>query len=269
MTIAITSIQRNRNPWIVEWIAFHLMMGFDSFHIYAHCCTDGMEDTLRRLGRHYPIEVQTVDGNFYPQQISYQTSWNANKDKVDWMAFIDGDEFLFPTRHDSMGEALAHFSQHDFAALAVYWMCYGSSGHQQEPEGLIMENFRRHSEVGFPANRHVKSIMRGGRNAVMERCHVFTTEQGTFDELLRPVPYGLTDYLPSYEYFRINHYVTQSYGFFKNVKQGMGVADNEGHHVRPDSYFFEHDRNECDDGVVRPFLIPLKLKVAELHEALG
>src|SRR5579862_5909639 len=29
MMVGITSIQRNRCPYIVEWIAFHLLVGFD------------------------------------------------------------------------------------------------------------------------------------------------------------------------------------------------------------------------------------------------
>ncbi len=269
MTIAITSIQRDRNPWIVEWIAFHLLMGFDSFHIYAHRCSDGMDDTLLRLARHYPIEVYSIDSNFYPQQMSYQQSWNANKDKVDWMAFIDGDEFLFPTQDDDIAQALARYADKELSALAVYWMIYGSSGHVNEPSGLIVENFRRHASVDFHANRHVKTIMRGRRSAATTRCHVFETELGTFDEKMRPIADGLTEYEPSYEFFRINHYMNQSYAFFKNVKQNMGAADNEVHLVRPDSSFAEFDRNERDDGLMRQFLIPLKLKVAELQEALG
>ena len=32
MKISITSIQRNRNPWIVEWLAFHMLVGFNDFH---------------------------------------------------------------------------------------------------------------------------------------------------------------------------------------------------------------------------------------------
>ena len=269
MTVAITSIQRNRNPWIVEWIAFHLMMGFDSFHIYAHRCDDGMEDTLRRLGRHYPIEVFAIDSNYYPQQVSYQQSWDANKDKVDWMAFIDGDEFLFPMQDDGIAQALARYADKEISALAAYWMVYGSNGHVVEPSGLVMENFRRHASTDFPANRHVKTIMRGGRHAEVRRCHVFETELGTFDEKMRPIADGLSEHAPSYEFFRINHYVNQSREYFKNIKQNIGVADNEVHVVRPDGHFDYHDRNENDDQVVRPFLIPLKLKVAELREVLG
>ena len=38
MKLGITTIQRNRGPWIVQWLAFHLMVGFDRFFFYAHKC---------------------------------------------------------------------------------------------------------------------------------------------------------------------------------------------------------------------------------------
>lgn len=268
MKLAITSIQRNRNPWIVEWLAFHMLVGFNEFHIYAHKCTDGMDETLKILGEHYPIHTHCIDSDCYSQQLSYHDAWVNFGDKVDWMAFIDGDEFLFPTRHGSMAEALAHFDGQSLSALAAYWMCYGSNGHIADPVGPMVENFPRHSAVEFAENRHVKTIMRGGEKARMLRCHVFETPNGTFDEKMRPVTEGRTEYEPSYEFFRINHYVTQSYDFFKNVKQNMGTADNEVHVFRPDEYFVYFDRNECADGAVDKYLGPLKLKIAELQSLL-
>ena len=36
MEIGITSIQRDRNPYIVEWIAFHLCVGFN--RLYRRTC---------------------------------------------------------------------------------------------------------------------------------------------------------------------------------------------------------------------------------------
>jgi hypothetical protein len=270
MTIGITSIQKNRNPWILEWLAFHMLMGVDSFYIYAHQCTDGMVDTLLKLSNNYPINVFAIDTNDSPQLAAYQHSWNTHGKTLDWMAFIDGDEFLFPTQSKTISDALSHFEKHILSALGVYWVCYGSNGHMTEPDGLIIENYPRHSSNSFYANRHIKSILRGGQNAELCRSHLFNTELGTFDEKLRPITHGLMSELePSYEFFRINHYVTQSYGYFKNTKQNSGQADLPTNSLRPDDWFFTHDRNECDDGVSYNFLIRLKIKVMELRNAVG
>jgi len=75
--------------------------------------------------------------------------------------------------------------------------------------------------------------------------------------------------VPSYQLLRINHYSVQSWAYFKATKQRSGAPDSNPALVRPDSWFFKHDRNECDDGQSYRFLVPLQLKVRELQAALA
>ncbi|HEY8036414.1 MAG TPA: integrase arm-type DNA-binding domain-containing protein [Methylobacter sp.] len=274
MKIGITSFQKNRNPWILEWLAFHMVVGFDSFHIYLHNCTDGMSETLFKLMRHYPLYVNTIGNNELPQLSSYQHSLNCYAPSVDWMAFIDGDEFLFPTQHQDIADALALYEKSDISALAVYSRYYGSSGHLKEPNGLIMENYPRHSSKDFAANKHVKSIVRGGLSAASAKVSVtsslFCTQNGTFDEKHRPIFHpAMHDLEPSYDFFRINHYATQSYEYFKSVKEPMKTADaTENASKLLIQSFHDYDRNECDDGLSYNFLVRLKMKVMELQEVI-
>ncbi len=268
--IAIASIQRNRNPYIVEWIAFHLAMGFNQFYIYCHKTTDGMTQTLLRLGRQYPIHVLALEEDNYPQIIAYQHAWNSFGKSVDWLAFIDGDEFLFPTQAASIQDALAPYDDKPLSALGVYWKCYGSNGHEADPIGLVLENYPRHSAPDFPANRHIKSIVKGGTVANPNRSHLFETALGTFDEHLRPITHGhMPDYEPTYDHLRINHYVVQSRDFFFKIKQRMDAADLPQGARREDAFFTNHDRNEDDDGVARALLPRLQAKMAELTQYLA
>lgn len=272
MKLAITSIQRNRNPWIVEWLAFHLLVGFNRFHLYCHKCDDGMHDTLLKLARHLDLHVYAITTDNKPQLAAYQHAWNLHNAGIDWMAFIDGDEFLFPVRYASMAEALAPYAAEPLSALGVYWICYGSNGHIAEPEGLLMENYPRHSAPDFQPNRHIKMIVKGGQPIECRGSHLFATPQGAMDELLRPQvsPVMLNpDWAPSHDTFRINHYATQSYSYFKQVKQGIGAPDRDPNLQRPDDWFTLHDRNECDDGVALRFLPGLKEKVRLLQQWLA
>ncbi len=271
MKIAITSIQRNRNPYIVEWIAFHLAMGFNQFYIYCHKTVDGMTETLQRLAQWYPITVFPLYNDDKPQIVAYQHAWAHFGNSVDWMAFIDGDEFLFPTQVSSIQEALAPFNGASLSALGVYWKCYGSNGHIAEPKGLLLENYPRHSTTDFGPNQHIKSIVRGGAKVNPVRSHLFDTELGTFDEHMRPITSGyMVNYQPTYDVLRINHYVVQSQQYFFEIKQGIGAADlSSGAGYRTNSWFDVHDRNEEDDGVALGFLPRLKEKVAELERCLS
>ncbi|WP_319585403.1 tetratricopeptide repeat protein [uncultured Desulfobulbus sp.] len=269
--IAIASIQRDRGPWIIEWLAFHMLIGFNQFYIYVHKSIDDMTIKLLKLSQHYPIVVHQVSTDDRPQLSCYQHAYNSYGQLVDWMAFIDGDEFLFPTAKSQMAAALAEYEDKEMSAIAAFWVCYGSSGHLREPEGLIVENYRRHSSFDFLPNRHVKSIVKGRQNGIMTTAsHVFSTPRGTYDELRRPINHGLMEKLtPSYKQFRINHYATQSYDFFLRIKQNMGAADSDSTYVRSPEWYFRYDRNECDDGISYNFLIPLKLKVIELTNAIS
>jgi hypothetical protein len=268
--IGITSIQRDRGPWIVEWLAFHMLVGFNRFYLYSHKCCDGMTATLLKLAEHYPIQVHELDIDELPQLAAYQHSVVSYLPTVDWMAFVDGDEFLFPTAQGTMAEALAPFEPLPLSAVAVYWKIYGSNGHVDEPGGLLIEKFPRHSNNDFEINRHVKSILRGRQPVKIHGSHVFQTENGTYDELLRPINQGwMKELEPSYKVFRLNHYAVQSFDFFKKSKQNMGAADADSKYVRPDGHFFVLDRNECDDGAMYNFIVPLKLKVRELNAVLS
>lgn len=263
--IAITTIQRNRNKYILEWLAFHIAVGFNHFYIYCHKTTDGMQENLLHLSKKYPIEIFSLEMDDFPQLIAYQHAWENFGEKVDWMAFIDGDEFLFPTKADSIQSALSPYEKQELSALGVYWKCYGSNGHVEDPSGLILETHPRHSRNDFLPNRHIKSILRGGEKISQFRSHLFDTERGTFDELMRPISHGwMKDINPSYEALRINHYVVQSQQFYFKIKQKMGGADLQAGLIRSDEYFNEYDRNEESDNISLKFLDITKNKMDEL-----
>jgi hypothetical protein len=178
----------------------------------------------------------------------YQHAYENFAHECDWLAFIDGDEFLFPTAAASIGEALAEFQYQKTSAIGAYWACFGSSGHIEEPSGLMIENYRRRPDYGFEINRHIKSIVRGRQSSrVGPNAHMFVTPWGTQDELGRPIDFGLTKYAPSFSRFRINHYVCQSYQYFKQSKQGSGAADAGAGYVRPDTWWTKHDHNDEHD----------------------
>ena len=274
MKVGITSIQRDRNPWIVEWLAFHLLVGVEAFHLYLHECRDGMPETLVRLSRAYPIQLYTIGNVDKPQLAAYRHAWATHGQDIDWMAFIDGDEFLMPTAADTLPAALEPYAAVPLSALGVYWICYGSSGHVGDPGGLLMERFPRHSAREFGPNRHMKTILRGRQPDAVDfiNSHFFLTARGTFNEHLEPIagPVLREPHAPpTYDALRINHYVTQHWEFFKNTKQNMGAADVSPLMVRPDAWFHHHDRNECDDGASYRFLVRLKLKVRELQDVLA
>ena len=65
MVLGITTIQRDRAPWIKEWIAFHYLVGFKKFYFYAHNCRDNSVEVLQDLKKNFDISIfpTNVDDN--------------------------------------------------------------------------------------------------------------------------------------------------------------------------------------------------------------
>lgn len=260
MQLGVTTIQRDRAPWIKEWVVFHYLVGFRKFYIFTHNCKDKTPEIVEGLKKRFDIAHFDIGSQEKPQLRCYQRACDNFLSETDWMAFIDADEFLFPVNCDSMETALSEFNEKNISALGVYWMCYGSSGHITEPPGLILENYKYRAGNGYHNNRHIKSIVRGGQNGIIRagiNPHMFKTPTGTFDENLRPVVSGWANHEPTYSKFRINHYVCQSRSFYENWKQGSGAADG-GTVVRNEDWWNEHNVNDVLDNSMERFVGPLK-----------
>jgi hypothetical protein len=269
MKIGLVTIQKNRAPWVHEWIAFHHLVGFSKFYFYAHNCSDGTDQVLNRLTGAYDIKAFAVNTAENQVQLKvYQHAYENFGHECDWLAFIDGDEFLYPTAGQSIGEALEEFNYRKTSAIGAYWACFGSSGHVEEPAGLIVKNYRQRPPCSFEVNRHIKSIVRGRQaSRVGPNSHMFATPWGTQDELGRPIDFGWTKHEPSYTKFRINHYVCQSYQYFKQSKQASGAADAGAAYVRPDSWWTRHDLNDEFDTSLVHLYDALEQEVAQVDKA--
>jgi len=269
MVLGICSIQRNRGKWLTEWISFHHIIGIRKFYIYLHKCTDNSIEVIQSLQKNFDIQCFIVpDETWRPQLVCYQHAYQEFGHKIDWISFIDGDEFLFPTHAELLTDVMQEFQYEKLSALGVWWVCFGSSGHVNEPNGLIIENYLYRPSLDFPDNSHIKSIVRGhqGPNfSTGPNAHIFNTIYGTKDESMRDIEFGFTPTLsPSYSKIRINHYVCQSLQYFKEFKQNSGAADAGPSAIRPDDWWIKHDRNdEKDDSILR-FLPKLQLLVNQL-----
>jgi Glycosyl transferase family 2 len=269
MKVGLVSIQKNRAPWLHEWVAFHHRVGFSNFYVYAHNCTDHSGHVLGQLQQAYDLKAFMVNTQENQVQLKvYQHAYEQFGHECDWLAFIDGDEFLFPTACTDIRQALAEYDYVRTSAIGAYWACFGSSGHVDEPAGLVVQNYRRRPGLDFEINKHIKSIVRGRQAShVGPNSHMFNTPWGTQDELGRPVTFGLTPHEPSYTRFRINHYVTQSFQFFKQFKQASGAADAGAAYIRPDSWWTKHDHNDEFDSSLEHLYAPLEAEMARLQIA--
>jgi hypothetical protein len=269
LSIAICTIQRNRAAWIKEWVAFHHLIGASKFYIYLHKCNDESATVVTELSRHFDISAFVLsDDVLRPQLAAYKHCYFSFGQNHDWIAFIDGDEFLFPTTGQTITEHFEYLFSEPIDAIGVYWACFGSSGHIKEPTGLVTENYRQRAPLDFGPNRHFKSIVRGSLGqsfSVLQNSHYFQTNQGTFDTQMRSLTNGFVGYEPCYERLRINHYVTQSREYFLEFKQHSGSADMSASSIRTEEWWQRHDNNEIWDDSLERFMPDLHTILKSLN----
>ncbi len=271
MKLGICTIQRDRAKWLPEWVAFHHLVGFTNFYIYLHKCQDNSKEVVANLQKHFSIQCFEVpDDTDRPQLVSYHHAYQEYGHEVDWMAFIDGDEFLYPTAENHIGEVLEKFNYRKISALAAYWQCFGSSGHIEDPNGLIIEDYTHRANLDFLPNRHIKSIVRGrqGQHCVTAgNAHLFQTIYGTFDTGMRPIDHGwMKELVPNYEELCINHYACQSRDFFVNFKQLSGAADVNQNLIRSEQWWKDYDKNDTHDNKIFKYLPQIKLTLDAIQQ---
>lgn len=255
MKIAIAAIVKNEAPYLLEWIAYHRVVGVSHFLIANNDSTDETPVLLQRLqslGLVTTIDFPTT-GETKPQLPAYQKLTSLCSESIDLIAFIDADEYL--TVMDEGSATLNPvvnrlFTDSSISAVAMNWACFGSAGHLFREEGMVIERFHRQSAEKFTANLNYKTIVRRESIINFRNPHHVNISGGAYlnsagESLLfdtnKP---GISKALV-WDNLRVNHYVTKSLEEFVIGKSRNGSAATKGR-LKHKQYFLNHDRNEVE-----------------------
>ena len=247
--LAVAAIFKNEGPYIHEWIAHHRALGVARFFIADNGSTDETTATLAALAAagivdHLPFPTPAGRP---PQQAAYERIVRRYGGEAEWIAFLDGDEFLVPAPpHRALAAVIAALDPPpDVGAIAVNWAVYGSSGHREGGRAPVVERFTRRAARSQPVNGYYKSIVRPGavRGNVPNPHHFplkdgFRTvhADGSAVTNLPGRPAGLSGRIV-WEPLRINHYIVKSWDEFYHRKLARGRAAKA--HARRDATFFD------------------------------
>lgn len=271
----IAAIVRNEGPYLLEWIAFHRVVGFSHFVIADHGSDDGGRILLAQLeeaGLATVIDIPRKPGDA-PQLAAYSRLLQEAPATLELLAFIDADEFILPSQGDSMQPLLQKlFAPPDVSALALNWASFGSAGRLFGSAAPVLERFTRRAPREFAINRHYKSIVRRGRVAGFGNPHHPDLYWGRrVDALgadLQPGPEeggGLSAGV-QWEGARINHYAVRSVEEFL-CKAAKGSA-SQPDRIKHQAYFELHDRNDEDCGRALSLLPAVRLEMQRLAALL-
>ncbi len=208
--IAICAIFKDEAPYLLEWLAFHTMIGFDHFVLYDNGSTDGGGDVIRRSG--FAGNVTLTEWSDRPGQLSAYRHFHADHARdFSWAAFIDLDEFIVPAAGSSIRDILARAIYDSYSDILLNWLVFGASGHTRRPDGLVVENFTRRLRDDAEGNRHVKSLVRTkDLLRIGSTPHIFDCSGPTCNTRGETVMSYAVQPAVCHDVMAINHYFTKS-----------------------------------------------------------
>ncbi|CAN5765155.1 hypothetical protein BH23CHL8_BH23CHL8_15570 [soil metagenome] len=219
--LGVVVIVRNEAPYLEEWLCYHLALGVEHVLLYDNGSDDELRQVVERYVNHglltllhWPLPGGQLD--------AYSHALRFFGPSVDWLAFIDVDEFIVPLADDDIPTFLARFP--DAADIRVPRVDFGYSGHRQPPAGLAIEAYTGVANVfGRSPDQapRVKTILQP-RGVSAVGIHTATLADIPVARDERPVPtrsvrQGARDLA------QVNHYYTRSFEEFE-AKRFRGSA---------------------------------------------
>ncbi|AHX61738.1 glycosyltransferase family 2 protein [Aeromonas media] len=252
MKLFIAAIVKNELDALLEWIAYHRVLGVNGFIIADNGSNDGTREllgSLAKLGIVTVIDYPTV-GAQKPQLPAYEKILRTCPRDVDLLAFIDADEFLLPLEQEQLIPTLqGWFADDSVSAVALNWSNFGSNGEIFAEEGLVIERFTKRAPQTFNVNHNFKSIVRPVRTERFFNPHYASLRYGRYidvqgnDLVLHPKHGNGVSANVIWNGIRVNHYAVKSLEEFLLGKHLRGSAATVNR-VKHKAYFKAHDRND-------------------------
>ena len=137
-TAAICTIALHEEPYIDEWIQYHLKLGFDHIYVYDN----DPANPLNHLPQRYPQRVTVVPfPGLQRQMASYRSFVRQFRHRHTWAAFIDVDEFIVLRQHSQILGFLQEYCPR--GALGLHWVIFDSNNHRFYEDRPVLERFTR------------------------------------------------------------------------------------------------------------------------------
>jgi hypothetical protein len=142
---------------IREWVIHHLLLGVNYIIIFDHKSKTLIKYDLEKIDKRIRvINASNIHTNVKIRLMNVATII-AKKNRLDWMIYLDADEFIILNPPYNYIPQLLHAYGSKAHSLAINWVMFGSNFLKTDPDGLILENYTR---CDATLNAHVKSFVR-------------------------------------------------------------------------------------------------------------
>ncbi|WP_343079989.1 glycosyltransferase family 2 protein [Ostreiculturibacter nitratireducens] len=266
-TVMAVSMMKDEAPFLLEWFAHHLAVGFTDILVYTNDCTDGTVEMLQRLEE---LGLGYHRHNVIREGVKPQPSAIAHAENeplvaaADWVMLFDADEFLC-INHPSgtLDGMLADAVARDANGIVITWRIFGSGFVTDWSRAPVTEQYLYAAPPLWRMGWGVKTLFKydpeywrlGIHRPKIKNKHL---EDGFPDTVrwLNGSGQPMEDYFKfrgwrsirrtlGYDWAQLNHYAIKSIDSYA-IRKFRGNVNNKKDKYNAD-YWSLQDRNEVRD----------------------
>lgn len=280
----VVACMRNEGQFLLEWVAYQQLVGFDRVFLVTNDCEDGTDEMAERLSRISGIVHirNVVPEGRRPQAagMDLALSHPAMAD-VEWLLHCDADEFLAVEAGGGQVRDLVD-AVLPADAIAICWRHMGSGGMRDWTGGSVLESFTRSSKIPRrDAERH-KCLFRPARfaSAIDHMPKTDDLDGLTLKDTLGREMNPIAMIHPTQSQFRKNralpltwegaslyHYSAKSQDVFlmKNFR-GTGMSGVVDKYILGSPFWLRADRNRLENRRMLAHLPAVKERIRGFRE---
>jgi hypothetical protein len=252
----VCCIAKNEELYIVEWIKYHLKLGFSRIYIYDNNNNPQklihyLSNIIKNIHIKKKITIITYPGKTV-QNNAYR-HFNTHYGHLHkWVAILDCDEFIVLKNWIPITQFLNQVCKR--GSVYLHWRVYGDNGHKHYSNEPVTKRFTACSEELFHVGKSI-SVCKHINTVVNPHSPVLKPKFLLHDCSGRILT-DYVDYSPKKQKFinfaYINHYFGKSFEEWQHKKK-RGKADDVS--VRTDAEFKNHNFNNVQDASAWKFYI--------------
>ena len=263
-------MMKDEAPFLLEWYAHHLAVGFSKILVYTNDCSDGTDDMLIRLeelGLGYHRRNDIPEGvKPQPSAMKYAQA-EPKVAEADWILMFDADEFLCINYGDGTLDPMLDAAG-DANGIVITWRIFGSGNVVDWSRDPVTEQYLYAAPPTWNKGWGVKTLFKfdpdkwkiGIHRPSIKNKHLETGFPDTV-KWLNGSGQPMEDYFKfrgwrsirrtvGYQWAQMNHYAVKSVDSYA-IRKFRGNVNNKKDKYNAD-YWSLQDRNEVyDDKILR------------------
>ena len=263
-------MMKDEAPFLLEWYAHHLAVGFTKILVYTNDCSDGTDDMLIRLeelGLGYHRRNDIPEGvKPQPSAMKYAQA-EPKVAEADWILMFDADEFLCINYGDGTLDPMLDAAG-DANGIVITWRIFGSGNVVDWSREPVTEQYLYTAPPTWNKGWGVKTLFKfdpdkwkiGIHRPSIKNKHLETGFPDTV-KWLNGSGLPMEDYFKfrgwrsirrtvGYQWAQMNHYAVKSIDSYA-IRKFRGNVNNKKDKYNAD-YWSLQDRNEVyDDKILR------------------